>query len=107
MLYNTGSNFLLLFEHEQFSMGDMQTIWQCPLTGLLGVLTADLSRILFQTFMVEQRFCEPVAGLGWSVWFTEEAISRQVTPGACWLSGWIMRNICYSGTGPNTPTLSG
>ncbi len=44
--------------------------------------------------------------IGWSAWVIEEAIFWPALPGASRLSGDMIRQMFYIGTGPTTATLS-
>ena len=74
--------------------------------GRVKITIADGSNSVFTRFLVEWRLCEPGTNTGWSAWVTEAAIFRPALPGACRLSGEMLRHSFYIGTGPTTATLS-
>ena len=79
---------------------------QYPSTGLIQILIADGSRSLFEKYLVQWRLSEPGTNIGWSAWVTEEAIFRPTLPCASRLSGDMIQQSFYIGTGPATATLS-
>lgn len=79
---------------------------QYPSTGSIQILIADGSKSLFEKYLVQWRLSEPGTNIGWSAWVTEEVIFRHIFPGASRLSGHMIHQSFYIGTGPATASLS-
>lgn len=104
VLYDTGSSILSLFIHDLMAMGYPQGVY--PSAGNVRIRIADGSTSDFQRYMIEWRLSEPGTNHGWSAWVAEPTIFRQSFPGGCRLSGEMIQQWFYIGTGPTTVTLS-
>ena len=86
-------------------MGFLQ-VPQYPNAGPVQISIADGSSSYFEKFVIQWRLSEPGTNIGWSAWVIEEATFRPALPGASRLSGDMIRQMFYIGTGPTTATLS-
>lgn len=73
-----------------------------PSTGITQVIIADGSASLFVKYLVQWRLSEPGTNIGWSAWVEENAIFRPAGPGAHRLSGTMIHESFYIGSGPGT-----
>ena len=98
---DTGSNILSLFFEDFIEMG-LLLVPQYPSTGSIEIIIADGTRSLFDSYIVQWRLSEPVTNIGWSGWVEEDAIFRPARPGAHRLSGTMIHQSFYIGSGPAT-----
>ena len=105
VIYDTGSSILSIFYEDFLAMGFLQ-VPQYPNAGPVQISLADGSTSDFEKFLIQWRLSEPETKIGWPSWVTEEVICRPTFPGASRLSGDMIRQMFYIGTGPTTATLS-
>lgn len=101
VIYDTGSNILSLFFEDFIEMG-LLLVPQYPSTGIIEIIIADGSVSLFNSYLVQWRLSEPGTNIGWSAWVEEVAIFRPAHPGAHRLSGMMIYQSFYIGSGPAT-----
>lgn len=101
VIYDTGSNILSLFFEDFIEMGHV-LVPQYPSTGSIEIIIADGTRSLFDSYMVQWRLSEPGTNIGWSAWVEEDHIFRPARPGAHRLSGTMIHQSFYIGSGPAT-----
>lgn len=104
MLNDTGSDRLIIFEHETFILRSTCVSYS-PTIFLSAFVMANGNEEYLPCFDVEMQM-EKEDGTPWGPWFVEPAVQRPYTNGMTRLSGMNMRQQFFMGTSPHNPNFS-